>query len=161
MSILRTLLTIFAAGSMLLLAACGTPFEAKDQIEIHDGLIRHSERPVGDQGSYSLMNWPPQEYAGLTATRLIYPQDRDDPVVVELVSGKEAEGAVITFTTPDGNLISYDASGLKAFEGQIARAELERALAESAADVIKEVGPQGIQAIVDIVCAAVLKGACL
>src|SRR3546814_4915742 len=66
----------------------------------------------------------------MTAGRIIYPGATGGaPVVAEWLSGKEAETATVTFATPDGNVITYSAGGLRAFEGQLARAEVERQLA--------------------------------
>src|SRR3546814_2533446 len=66
----------------------------------------------------------------MTAVRIIYPGAQGSaPVVAEWISGKEAEAATVSFATPDGNLITYSADGLKAFEGQPARAEVARDLA--------------------------------
>src|SRR3546814_5902956 len=101
------------------------------------------QRPAGTEASYSPFNWSPPNYAGMTAGRIIYPGATGGaPVVAEWLSGKEAETATVTFATPDGNVITYSAGGLRAFEGQLARAEVERQLAGQLADLWKTITPE-------------------
>src|SRR3546814_20897339 len=88
------------------------------------------QRPAGTEASYSSFNWSPPNYAGMTAGRILYPGATGGaPVVAEWLSGKEAEPATVTFATPDGNVITYSAGGLRAFEGQLSRAAVARPLA--------------------------------
>src|SRR3546814_19027148 len=88
------------------------------------------DRGGGTEARYSPFNWSPPNYAGMTAVRIIYPgAPGSAPVVAEWISGKEAEAATVSFATPDGNIITYSADGLTAFEGQLARAEVDRDLA--------------------------------
>ena len=141
-----------------LLAACDT-FEAQQSLDT-GGLLSEA-RPSGSEASYSPFNWSPQQYAGLTAGRIIYPgQDGADPVVVEFLSGKEAEGADIAFTTPEGNVITYSAKGLRGFEGQLGRSQVERDLADRLAGMWETLGPEIRNGLVDAVCVAVTGGAC-
>lgn len=156
---MRKLLNIFGIIAVTaFLGACSGVFETADQLDI-DGA--ETARESGAEASYSPFNWRPQEFAGMTGMRMIYPQNKDDPVVVEMLSGKEAAGAQVTFATPDGSVITYDATGLQAFEGQLARAEVEKALAEQYADLIEVLGQEGFDALVDTVCAVATGGACL
>lgn len=118
-------------------------------------------RGAGAEASYSPFNWSPPNYAGLTAGRIVYPgKDGAAPVVAEWLSGKEAENAAITFATPDGNLITYSAGGLRAFEGQLARAQVERDLAEQLSDLWESVTPEIKAGLVDAICLYVTKGLC-
>jgi hypothetical protein len=119
------------------------------------------ERARGAEASYSPFNWSPPNYAGLTAGRIIYPGEAGGPpVVAEWLSGKEAENATITFATPDGNVITYSAGGLRAFEGQLARAEVERDLAAQLAEMWENIAPEVRGGLVDAICLYVTKGLC-
>lgn len=119
------------------------------------------ERGAGAQASYSPFNWSPPNYAGMTAGRIVYPgRDGGAPVVAEWISGKEAESATVTFATPDGNVITYSAGGLRAFEGQLARADVERHLAGQLSDLWKTITPEIKAGLIDAVCLYVTKGLC-
>jgi hypothetical protein len=119
------------------------------------------QRARGAEASYSPFNWSPPNYAGLTAGRIIYPGEAGGPpVVAEWLSGKEAENATITFATPDGNVITYSAGGLRAFEGQLARAEVERDLATQLAEMWENIAPEVRGGLVDAICLYVTKGLC-
>src|SRR3546814_11807642 len=97
----------------------------------------------------------------MTAGRIIYPGATGGaPVVAEWLSGKEAETATVTFATPDGNVITYSAGGLRAFEGQLARAEVERQLAGQLADLWKTITPEVKTGLVDAICLSVTTGLC-
>ena len=116
-------------------------------------------RAAGTESSYSPFNWSPPNYAGMTAGRIIYPgAEGGAPVVAEWLSGKEAERAEITFATPDGNLVTYSAGGLRAFEGQLARAEVEKALAAELSDLWENVAPEIRSGPVRTVCLYATKG---
>src|SRR3546814_3206793 len=89
----------------------------------------------------------------MTAVRIIYPGAQGSaPVVAEWISGKEAEAATVSFATPDGNIITYSADGLKAFEGQLARAEVERDLAGQLTGLWEAITPEIKAGLVDAVC---------
>jgi ABC-type amino acid transport substrate-binding protein len=138
-----------------LLAGCSTFGPTGQQA------LEMESRGAGAEASYSPFNWSPPNYAGMTAGRVIYPgAEGRDPVVAEWVSGKEAESATVTFATPDGNVITYSAGGLKAFEGQLARAEVERHLASQLADLWKTITPEIKAGLVDAICLYVAKGLC-
>ena len=146
---------LMASAALLAVAACST-FETADQLDV-DGA--EPPRAYGAEASYSPQNWRPQEHAGITSGRVIYPTVEGEPVVVELMSGKEAEDVEMTFTTPDGNLITYSANGLAAFQGQLARADVEKVLATELSDMWENLAPEIRGGIVDTVCTAF--GACL
>ncbi len=142
-----------AAG--LFLAGCSTFGPTGQQS------LDADDRPSGSEASYSPFNWSPPNYAGMTAGRIIYPDaDGGDPVVAEWFSGKEAEAAIVSFATPDGNVFSYDASGLRAFEGQLARAQVESDLAARLGDLWESVAPEIKTGLVDSVCLIVTKAPC-
>ena len=123
--------------------------------------LETDERPAGTEASYSPFNWSPPNYAGMTAGRIIYPgEDGRKPVVAEWLSGKEAEAARIAFTTPDGTVITYDASGLRGFEGQLARSQVESDLAGRLAELWENVAPEIRTGLVDAVCLYVTKAPC-
>jgi hypothetical protein len=123
--------------------------------------LEMDDRQEGAEASYSPFNWSPPNYAGITAGRIIYPgKDGAPPVVAEWLSGKEAEHAAITFATPDGNIITYSAGGLKAFEGQLARAQVERDLAAQLSGLWEAITPEIKAGLVDAVCLYVTKGLC-
>jgi len=139
----------------LLLAGCSTFGPTGQQSLEMEG------REAGAEASYSPFNWSPPNYAGITAGRIIYPgKDGAPPVVAEWLSGKEAEEAAISFATPDGNIITYSAGGLRAFEGQLARAQVERDLAAQLSDLWKNITPEIKSGLVDAICLYVTKGLC-
>ena len=112
----QTVIRVFAGClGLLLLSACETFGPTGQQS------LDMDERARGEQASYSPFNWSPPNYAGLTAGRIVYPgKDGAPPVVAEWLSGKEAENATITFATPDGNVITYSAGGLRAGAAKVA-----------------------------------------
>jgi len=137
------------------LAACSTFGPTGQQS------LEMAERGSGAEASYSPFNWSPPNYAGLTAGRIIYPgRDGGPPVVAEWLSGKEAEQAEISFATPDGKVITYKAGGLRAFEGQLARAQVESDLAAQLAGLWENIAPELRGGLVDAVCLYVTKGLC-
>lgn len=146
---------LLAAACGVLLAGCSTFGPTGQQA------LDMEDRPGGTEASYSPFNWSPPNYAGLTAGRIIYPgAEGGPPVVAEWLSGKEAESATVSFATPDGKVITYSAGGLKAFEGQLARADVERQLATQLADLWKTITPELKAGLVDAICLYVTKGLC-
>jgi hypothetical protein len=155
MTTIKRLAPIYAAACGALLAGCSTFGPTGQQS------LDMEARAAGPESSYSPFNWSPPNYAGMTAGRIIYPgADGGDPVVAEWISGKEAESATITFATPDGNLISYSATGLRGFEGQLARAQVESDLAAQLSDLWKNITPTIKAGLVDAICLYVTKGLC-
>jgi ABC-type amino acid transport substrate-binding protein len=149
--------TLIVVTSLLLVTACET-FEAQQSLDYAAG---EAASPTGDQASLSPFNWSPPNYAGLTAGRIVYPgKEGEAPVVAEWLSGKEAESASITFATPDGNIITYSAGGLRAFEGQLARADVEKALAGELSGLWQNVAPEIKAGLVDAVCLVMTKAPC-
>ena len=65
-----------------------------------------------------------------------------------------------SFATPDGNVITYSAGGLRAFEGQLARAEVERDLAAQLRGLWADITPEIKSGLVDAICLYVTKGLC-
>lgn len=138
-----------------LLSACSTFGPTGQQA------LEPETRPSGTEASYSPFNWSPPNYAGMTAGRIIYPgRDGGAPVVAEWLSGKEAEGASITFATPGGNVISYSAQGLRGFEGQLARAQVESDLAVRLGELWQGIAPEIKAGLIDSVCLIVTKAPC-
>jgi hypothetical protein len=151
----RTLRSLMVIAGATALAGCGTFGPTGQQS------LEMAGRPVGTEASHSPFNWSPPNYAGMTAGRIIYPAAGGGaPVVAEWLSGKEAESATVTFATPDGNLITYSAAGLRAFEGQLARADVERDLANQLAGLWEGITPELKSGLVDAVCLYVTKGLC-
>lgn len=148
-------LALAAAACGAILSGCSTFGPTGQQA------LDAEDRGAGAEASYSPFNWSPPNYAGMTAGRLIYPgRDGGSPVVAEWISGKEAESATVTFTTPDGQVITYSAGGLRAFEGQLARAEVERQLAGELGDLWKTITPELKAGLIDAICLYVTKGLC-
>lgn len=151
----RPLRWLAGLAGLLLLAGCATFGPTGQQS------LEMSSRAAGAEASYSPFNWSPPNYAGMTAGRIVYPgPDGGAPVVAEWLSGKEAESATITFATPDGNVVTYSAGGLRAFEGQLARAEVERDLAAQLSGLWENVAPEIRGGLVDAICLYVTKGLC-
>ncbi len=151
----RTILGFALLCVPVLLGACETFGPTGQQS------LQTDTRPAGTQASYSPFNWSPPNYAGMTAGRIIYPgQDGSEPVVAEWLSGKEAEAARIAFTAPDGTVITYDASGLRGFEGQLSRSQVESDLAGRLAELWETVAPEIKTGLVDAVCLYVTKSPC-
>jgi len=146
---------VLAAAAGLALAGCSTFGPTGQQS------LDMEDRDAGAEASYSPFNWSPPNYAGITAGRIVYPgKDGASPVVAEWLSGKEAENAAITFATPDGNIITYSAGGLRAFEGQLARAQVERDLAGQLSDLWENITPEIKAGLVDAICLYVTKAPC-
>lgn len=142
-------------ASCVLLAGCSTFGPTGQQS------LDMEARAAGEEASYSPFNWSPPNYAGMTAGRIIYPGvDGGAPVVAEWLSGKEAEHAEISFATPDGKVITYSAGGLRAFEGQLARAQLARDLAAQLSDLWENITPEIRAGLVDAICLYLTKGLC-
>lgn len=139
-----------AIAALGLLAGCST-FESQQQLDIEDD---GGEARSGTEASLSPFNWSPPNYAGLTAGRIVYPTDGGEPIVAEFISGKEAENANVAFQTPDGNVVSYAVGGLKAFEGQLARAQVEQALAAELSNLWTNLAPEIKSGIVEAACLA-------
>jgi len=149
-------LMVLVAG-LFAVGAC-TTFEAQQSLDYDH---QEAASPTGAEASLSPFNWSPPNYAGLTAGRIVYPgRNGSPPIVAEWLSGKEAEGASFTFATPDGNVIAYNATGLRAFEGQLARAEVEKALAGELSGLWQNVAPEIKAGLVDAVCLVVTKAPC-
>ena len=145
---------LIAAAALVLaasLSACSTfgP-TGQQQAEI--------DQPRGAEASVAPGTWSPPNYAGITAGRLVIGEG--GLRTVEFISGKEAEDVTITFEKPDGTKVTYDAKGLKAFEGQLARAEVERALAGELADLWENIAPEIKTGLVEAVCLYVTKAPC-
>lgn len=156
---LQPLSSIFCALLLVsFVSACET-FEPQQSLDVEDDA---GEMRTGTEASLSPFNWSPPNYAGLTAGRIIYPNpvEGQPPIVAEFLSGKEAETANVTFATPEGNIVSYQVGGLRAFEGQLARADVEKNLAESLAGMWETLGPEIRGGIVDAICAGLTGGAC-
>lgn len=147
-----------AASCLLLAAAACSTFGPTGQQQVDPEGAAGAGRS-GSEASYSPFNWSPPNYAGLTAGRIVYPGE-SGPIVAEFLSGKEAEDANVSFATPDGNVVTYSTKGLKAFEGQLARAEVEKALADRLAGMWETLGPEIRGGIVDAICAGMTGGAC-
>ncbi|HEY9548783.1 MAG TPA: hypothetical protein VIR45_04715 [Kiloniellaceae bacterium] len=151
----RRLAPLLTAACGLFAAGCSTFGPTGQQA------LDMENRGGGTEASYSPFNWSPPNYAGMTAVRIIYPGAQGSaPVVAEWISGKEAEAATVSFATPDGNIITYSADGLKAFEGQLARAEVERDLAGQLTGLWEAITPEIKAGLVDAVCLYVTKGLC-
>lgn len=144
-----------AVAVCLTLGACSTYGPTGQQ------MLEMEKRPAGTEAGYSPFNWSPPNYAGMTAGRIIYPGRKgNEPVVAEWLSGKEAESATLSFVTPDGNVITYSAGGLRAFEGQLARAQVESELAARLSDLWENITPEIRTGLVDAVCLYVTLGPC-
>lgn len=155
MSFRRSLPLATAALLGVMVAACETFGPTGQQS------LDMEARAGGAEASYSPFNWSPPNYAGLTAGRIIYPDAAGGPpVVAEWLSGKEAENATISFAAPDGNVFTYSAGGLKAFEGQLARAQVERDLAAQLSGLWESIAPEIRGGLVEAVCLYVTKGLC-
>jgi len=68
----------------------------------------------------------------------------------KLVSGREQDSVSLTFN-PDTGEVKYRARGVKAFEGQIARGLVERAIVEAAAKAGTDIAPALLKAVVDAI----------
>lgn len=156
---LRAALSVCAVGVVLAaLAACDTFGPTGQQQADLEGVA--GDNRTGSEASLSPFNWSPPNYAGLTAGRIVYPLPEGPPIVAEFVSGKEAESAAVSFETPDRNVVSYQVGGLRAFEGQIARAEVEKALSAELSDLWQNLAPDIRTGIVDAACLLITKAPC-
>lgn len=143
-------LIAFGIGTVML-ASCGT-YEAQQSLPI-------TERTTfGAEGSLSPFNHTPQQYAGMTAARIIMVQGK--PVVIEFLSGKEAKAASISFKSKEGATVTYNVKELAAFTGQTTRGDVEKALAEANTELWTNLAPEIRNGIIDAVCVVALNAAC-
>ena len=77
----------------------------------------------------------PQQFSGLNHLHIEY-YDTGSPRSVEVWGGKEQEAVSVEVTKADGTSAKYSASGVKAFEGQSFRAEVEKLVAEELGEVV-------------------------
>lgn len=94
----------------------------------------------------------PQGYAGINhmSVEMQIPEGERGPKHVEIWGGKEQEAISFEIETQDGRKATYSASGVKAFDGQKARALVEEAVSSD----VKEAFP----GIVDSIVNALTKG---
>ncbi len=85
----------------------------------------------------------PQGYAGIN--RGVVELEQGVPTRVEVIGGKEQGRVALEGETPDGLRFRYEASDVRAFDGQRARAAVEEAVSEDA----KEAFPGIVDAILD------------
>ena len=102
-------------------------------------------------GCAGAVPWNPQGYSGINLVEVEFqvPEDKAGPKSLRVVGGKEQEAISFKATLPDGTMAKYNASGVKAFDGQKLRAAVE----EAVSDDVKAVAPD----IVDTVIKAVTR----
>lgn len=83
--------------------------------------------------------WPgsPQACAGINDAHVEW-NEKTGGVSADLCAGKENDSVRLTGKTPGGLEFSYEAQGAKAFEGQLASAEMNRELGVLRADIVRE-----------------------
>ncbi len=81
----------------------------------------------------------PQGYAGINEARAEFGEDGKP----RFIGGKESDRVALDVKLPDGTVVRYVASGLRAFDGQVARQAVETAVS---ADV-RAVAPGIVDAI--------------
>lgn len=84
----------------------------------------------------------PQSYAGINEARAEFGED-GKPRVIRFIGGKESDRVALDVKLPNGTVVHYVASGLRAFDGQVARQAVETAVS---ADV-RAVAPGIVDAI--------------
>lgn len=97
------------------------------------------------------------QYSGINYGHVQFTPDENNVLQISdilIAGGKEQETISVSFELPDGKKFNYTASGVKAFEGQKFRADLEAKLAEEFTDF----GSETIGAIADVVVKAIVPG---
>lgn len=89
------------------------------------------------------------QYAGINHVRVDY-SETGEPESVVVYAGKEAEELDITLDHPSGLKATYKARDLKAFDGQAARAEVEKAQLEVLGKVVPDLTDAIINAIIPL-----------
>lgn len=97
-------------------------------------------------GCAGAVPWNPQGYAGINKLDAEF-DESGKPKRIVVIGGKEQEAVNFEAELPDGTKAKYSASGVKAFDGQKARAELEAAISEDA----KEAMPGIVDSIMDVI----------
>lgn len=96
---------------------------------------------LGLAGCAGALPWNDQENAGLTDVTFYWGYDSDNQTVypreVRITDGKEAGTIDFKFNMPDGTILNFTGTDVRAFEGQRLRAELEAAVAAEFGDVSK------------------------
>lgn len=112
---------------ILPLGACA-PFESA-------GAVR--EVVNVDQGE--IVDWNPGQYAGINVLVTRVPLENGNEVILERYDGKEAQTLDVSFKNANGTEITYQATGVKAFEGQKYRADLEAEIARTWPELAPEI----------------------
>jgi hypothetical protein len=100
-------------------------------------------------GCAGAVPWSKQDYAGITRVEIAGSDCLPD---THYTSGKEAEGLKASVSCEDGKVVAtIEASGVRAFDGQAFRAEVEKLSAEMQANIAPSV--------VDAIVSAALKAA--
>jgi hypothetical protein len=172
---MKRLLINTALAGVLMLSACEA-FEPPGQIDTGEKQDGATNFEYGAEGSISPFHQEAPQYNGMTAVRMLYPvtvpgadgkpevlrdaQGNATYIVAEWISGKEADNALVEVRTPDGNVVSYDAAGLRAFDGQNIQADLRAALAANASEFWQGLADTAKDGLVQGLCAALTGGLC-
>ena len=114
---------------------------------------------TGAEGSVAPLAWSPPNFSGMNAARAIIPGEAG-PIVFEIVGGKEQDEIGLSWVRPDGEEIRYSAGGVRAFDGQAFRAEVERQIVETTGQTLQELTPE-VRSTIEaaITAACILAGA--
>jgi len=96
-------------------------------------------REVVNVDNGEIVDWGPQNYSGINVLVTRVPLTDGSEVILERYDGKEAQSLDVFFKNANGTEITYSATGVKAFEGQKYRAELETAIAEQWPEIVPEI----------------------
>lgn len=91
--------------------------------------------------------WNKQNYAGIEEWRVRYSLAEDGNYQVKdvhYINGKEANGSEVHLALGDGSILKFTGDGVKAFEGQKIRGEVEQVVAEKLGEAIDSPAVQAI-----------------
>lgn len=88
----------------------------------------------------------PQGYSGINKLDAQF-DENGAPKRIVVIGGKEQEEVTFSATLPGGTKAEYTARGVKAFDGQKARADLEAAISEDA----KEAMPGIVDSVMSVI----------
>ena len=100
-------------------------------------------------GCAGAVPWNPQGYSGvnMVEAEFVVADGQSEPKSIKVVGGKEQEAVSFKATLPDGTVVDYSASGVKAFDGQKLRAAVEDAVS----DDVRAVAPGIVESVVKAV----------
>lgn len=144
----RLVAALMFATLALGIGACSSGFQGQETIT--DTLVESDSAVTGAEASISPFNWDVSKYAGISGLRIVR-----NGTVAEAVIGREHDEIKLSYD-PSTGLFEFEARGARAFEGQIAQAELRARIAEAYGTTWVELAPEikgAVESALTAVCA--------